>query len=103
MATIDVLMPVRNGIGLLGESIESITGQAYANWRLLVFDHGSSDGSAEPANIYADRKLRSCLIELLIKGVRYFNSHLLRSATSAHGTDCAPEEAANLTMQCQSG
>ena len=59
MATIDVLMPVRNGIGFLGESIESITGQTYADWRLLVLDHGPSDSSAEPANIYADRKLRS--------------------------------------------
>ncbi len=58
MATIDVLMPVRNGIRFLGESIESITGQTYADWRLLILDHGSSDGSAELANSYAERDPR---------------------------------------------
>ena len=55
MATIDVLMPVRNGVRFLGESIESIIGQTYADWRLLILDHGSSDGSAELANSYAER------------------------------------------------
>jgi glycosyltransferase involved in cell wall biosynthesis len=58
VATIDVLMPVRNGIRFLGESIESITGQTYADWRLLILDHGSSDGSAELANSYAERDRR---------------------------------------------
>src|SRR6266702_4247330 len=48
-------MPVRNGVRFLGESIESIIGQSYADWRLLILDHGSSDGSAELANSYAER------------------------------------------------
>jgi glycosyltransferase involved in cell wall biosynthesis len=58
VATIDVLMPVRNGVRFLGASIESITGQTYADWRLLILDHGSSDGSAELANSYAARDAR---------------------------------------------
>jgi glycosyltransferase involved in cell wall biosynthesis len=58
MPTIDVLMPVRNGAGFLGESIESIIGQTYADWRLLILDHGSSDGSTELANSYAERDAR---------------------------------------------
>jgi len=46
------------GIRFLGESIESITGQTYGDWRLLILDHGSSDGSAELANDYAERDPR---------------------------------------------
>src|SRR5262249_3441313 len=58
MAAIDVLMPVRNGIGFLGESIESIIAQSYTDWRLLILDHGSSDGSADLGRRYAERDRR---------------------------------------------
>lgn len=60
MATIDVLMPVRNGMRFLGESIDSIQQQTFADWRLLVLDHGSSDGSAEMAQAFAacDRRIQ---------------------------------------------
>jgi glycosyltransferase involved in cell wall biosynthesis len=60
MAAIDVLMPVRNGIRFLGESIESILAQTYSDWRLLILDHGSSDGSTEMAMRYAglDRRIQ---------------------------------------------
>jgi len=56
--SIDVLMPVRNGIRFLGESIESIIAQTYPDWRLLILDHGSSDGTAELANRYAEQDAR---------------------------------------------
>jgi glycosyltransferase involved in cell wall biosynthesis len=54
MPTIDVLMPVRNGVVFLGEAIESIMAQTYTDWRLLILDHGSTDGSAELAGRYAE-------------------------------------------------
>ena len=59
MAAIDILMPVRNGIRFLGESIESILAQTYPDWRLLILDHGSTDGSTEMAMRYAglDRRI----------------------------------------------
>lgn len=58
MATVDVLLPVRNGIPFLGEAIDSIRDQTFSDWRLLVLDHGSSDGSMEVAHKYADRDKR---------------------------------------------
>ena len=58
MPAIDVLMPVRNGVRFLGESIESITAQTYGDWRLLILDHGSTDGSTELAHRYAERDAR---------------------------------------------
>lgn len=58
MATFDVLLPVKNGIDYLAESIESICQQTYRDWRLLVLDHGSDDGSYELAEAYAKRDPR---------------------------------------------
>lgn len=58
MATIDVLLPVRNGLPYLKESIDSILSQTFSDWRLLVLDHGSVDGSAELASAYAEKDRR---------------------------------------------
>ena len=44
MAAIDVMMPVKNGLPFLPEAIDSIRNQSFADWRLLVLDHGSTDG-----------------------------------------------------------
>jgi glycosyltransferase involved in cell wall biosynthesis len=58
MATIDVILPVRDGIRFLGEAIDSIRNQTFYDWRLLILDHGSSDGSIELAYKYADKDKR---------------------------------------------
>jgi glycosyltransferase involved in cell wall biosynthesis len=59
VAAIDVLMPVKNGMPFLAEAINSIRNQSFSDWRLLVLDHGSSDGSRELAAHYAraDRRI----------------------------------------------
>lgn len=53
MAKVDVLLPVKNGIAFLAESIESVKAQTFKDWRLLVLDHGSTDGSRELADEYS--------------------------------------------------
>jgi glycosyltransferase involved in cell wall biosynthesis len=58
MPAVDVLMPVLNGVRFLGESVDSIRSQTFSDWRLLVLDHGSCDGSAELARRYADADKR---------------------------------------------
>ena len=58
MATFDVLLPVRNGIEFLGEAIDSIRAQSFRDWRLLILDHGSTDGSLDLAQAYKDRDIR---------------------------------------------
>ncbi|WP_426112981.1 glycosyltransferase family 2 protein [Massilia sp. PWRC2] len=58
MATFDVLLPVKDGIAFLAEALESIVAQTYRDWRLIVLDHGSTDGSAELAADYAMRDAR---------------------------------------------
>jgi hypothetical protein len=58
MATIDVLLPVKNCHAYLGEAIDSISKQTFRDWRLLVLDHGSTDGSIELAHSHAARDHR---------------------------------------------
>jgi glycosyltransferase involved in cell wall biosynthesis len=58
MATIDVLLPVKNCHAYLGEAIDSVCKQSFRDWRLLVLDHGSTDGSVELAHSYAARDKR---------------------------------------------
>ena len=58
MATFDVLLPVKNGIAFLAEALDSIVHQTFKDWRLIVLDHGSTDGSVELAQVYAERDAR---------------------------------------------
>ncbi|MBU6461130.1 MAG: glycosyltransferase family 2 protein [Bradyrhizobium sp.] len=58
MATIEVLLPVKNALPFLAESIESVCSQTFRDWRLLILDHGSTDGSTELALKYAERDKR---------------------------------------------
>lgn len=58
MATFDVLLPVKNGIDYLAEALDSICQQTYQDWRLFVLDHGSTDGSLELAQLYAEQDKR---------------------------------------------
>ena len=61
MARIDILLPVKNGIAFLAESIDSVRAQTFQDWRLLVLDHGSTDGSREMAESYHARDPRVCV------------------------------------------
>ncbi|MET0264249.1 MAG: glycosyltransferase family A protein, partial [Duganella sp.] len=58
MAKIDILLPVKNGKDFLAESIDSVVAQTFQDWRLLVLDHGSTDGSRELAAQYQQRDPR---------------------------------------------
>ncbi|SNS73227.1 Glycosyltransferase involved in cell wall bisynthesis [Noviherbaspirillum humi] len=58
MATIDVLMPVKNGMAYLEASIASIRNQTFRDWRMIVLDHASSDGSFECASKFAEADSR---------------------------------------------
>ncbi|MEB0136030.1 glycosyltransferase family A protein [Actimicrobium sp. CCC2.4] len=58
MAKIDVLLPVRNGLEFLAESLDSVCNQSFKDWRLIILDHGSTDGSRELAQVYQERDPR---------------------------------------------
>ncbi len=58
MTTFDVLLPVKDGIAFFAEALDSIVNQTYVDWRLIVLDHGSTDGSLELAQAYAAQDTR---------------------------------------------
>ena len=52
--TISVGMPVYNGEEFVGQSIQSILDQSFADFELIISDNGSSDNSEEICRAYAD-------------------------------------------------
>ena len=60
MAKLDVGMPVRNGHQFIGRALTSLMQQGCAEFRLLVSDSGSSDGTLGVVNAFArhDSRIR---------------------------------------------
>ena len=61
--TIDILLPVYDGMPYLEEQIRSLQAQTYEDWRLFVRDDGSTDGSTEAVRSAARGDRRILLLE----------------------------------------
>lgn len=46
-SVVDVILPVYNAEAYLGDSLQSVVGQSFVNWRLLAVDDGSTDRTRE--------------------------------------------------------
>jgi glycosyltransferase involved in cell wall biosynthesis len=55
---ISVIMPVYNSRRYLDEAVESILQQSFQNFEFLIFDDGSTDGSRERLQKYANKDAR---------------------------------------------
>lgn len=55
---VTVLMPVYNGERFLRQAIDSVLGQSFEDFELLVIDDGSTDASATLVEGYADPRVR---------------------------------------------
>lgn len=53
-----MLLPVRNGADTLAETLDSIRAQTHADFRCLILDDGSTDGTAALAEAYVARDPR---------------------------------------------
>jgi glycosyltransferase involved in cell wall biosynthesis len=51
------LMPVKNGMPYLPETLASIETQTYRNWELLVWDNGSTDGTLDELRRWVPSRL----------------------------------------------
>lgn len=54
---LSVIMPVYNAAPYVGEAIESILGQTYGDFELIIADDGSTDGSREVIEKYNDPRI----------------------------------------------
>lgn len=59
---VDVLLATYNGATFLEQQLDSLAGQDFANWRLIVRDDGSSDGTLELVEKFAAKADQSVLI-----------------------------------------
>lgn len=55
---ISIVIPVWNGEKFLRPAVESILGQTFADFELIVVDDGSDDGTAEILGSYRDKRLQ---------------------------------------------
>ena len=55
--SVSILLPVHNGGGYLSYAIESILGQTFQDFELIVIDDCSSDGSFELVSSYLDYRV----------------------------------------------
>ena len=76
-STVLIMMASYNGKKYIEEQIESIRSQTYPNWKLIIQDDGSTDGTLEIVEKYAASDKRICLWKRP-KNVRhgaYYNFH----------------------------
>ena len=72
---VSVLLPVRNGAPFLREAIDSVLGQTFLDFELVVVDDGSTDGSAAIVHAEEDPRVRLVrqqplgLVEALRRGL----------------------------------
>lgn len=57
MPKVSVLLPVYNGLPYLGEAIESVLTQTFADFELIIIDDGSTDGSASVLGDFTDPRI----------------------------------------------
>lgn len=55
---VSVIMPAYNSEKYIGEAIESVFGQTFKDWELIVINDGSKDKTAEVVNKYSDERIR---------------------------------------------
>ncbi|HVK02222.1 MAG TPA: glycosyltransferase [Armatimonadaceae bacterium] len=55
---IGIVIPCYNGAALLPETLASVTAQTHADWRCVLVDDGSTDGTAAVLGGWADRDVR---------------------------------------------
>ena len=64
MPAVSVIMPVYNGEKYVAEAIESVLGQTFSDFELIIVDDGSQDRTAAIIRSYAARDDRICCVML---------------------------------------
>jgi glycosyltransferase involved in cell wall biosynthesis len=93
-ASVEVLLSTYNGEKYLEEQIDSIVGQSHSDWRLLIRDDGSKDGTVEIIKNYGDKYPEKMIVvesEGNIGVIKSFET-LCRSATADYLMFCDQDD-----------
>ena len=52
-----IIMPLYNKAPYVGKAVESVVGQTYGEWELVVVDDGSTDGSGDTVKAFTDNRI----------------------------------------------
>lgn len=78
MAKVSLYIPVRNGANFIGECIQSIVGQTFADWSLTVSDNQSSDETETIVESFNDSRIAFCRQPHDVGMIANFNSCIER-------------------------
>lgn len=85
MKKVSIIMGIYNCESTLEKSIDSLLGQTYFNWELIMCDDGSTDNTYTIAKEYADKYSNIILIKNETnKGLNYTLNHCLKYATGEY-------------------
>src|SRR3989338_1949612 len=94
---VTVMMPVYNAEKYLARAIQSVLGQNFFSFELIIYDDGSSDGSYSIAEKYSRQDSRIRLMRSRVnRGVSYARNKIL---WAARGEYIAPQDADDIMMQ----
>lgn len=57
---VSIIISTYNGIRYIGQTIESVRSQTYANWELIIIDDGSNDNTCEVITSIKDERIHLC-------------------------------------------
>ena len=80
MPTVSVIMPAYNVEPYLAASIESVLGQTFQHWEIVIVDDGSTDASGAIADRYANRDSRIRVVHQANGGLSAARNTAMRHA-----------------------
>jgi glycosyltransferase involved in cell wall biosynthesis len=81
---VSVIVPCYNQAPYLAECLESVLAQTYANWECVILDDGSTDNSAEIANVFCKTDPRFRYYSQLNQGAATARNEAIRLAAGTY-------------------
>lgn len=98
MPEISIIMPVYNAERTVSHMIDSIMAQTFRDWELIAIDDGSTDGSGEILDKYAERDTRIKVVHKANGGVASARQQGIERATGIYTIHADSDDWVELSM-----